>query len=211
MTNTISRRILAGIAATTLALGVTACSEAEDAASQAGDAAGSATSAAGDAAGSATSAAGDAAGSATSAAGEANESATASESAEPSDSETTEFKTADGKSVLIPSAFAEALDDAAGEGDFGTPATIEEGENGTFLATFDNGNHITYSEETGAVELIGEIGNTWVADGALTNPVGLPTDTESEVDGGWSQDFQNGTISWIKGEAGDFAAEVEQN
>lgn len=201
MSNTISRRILAGVAATTLALGVTACSEAEDAASQAGDAAGSATSAAGEAASSATSAA-----------GEANESATASasESAEGSDSETTEFKTADGKSVLVPAAFAEALDDAAGEGDFGTPATIEEGENGSFLAAFDNGNHITYSEETGAVKLIGEIGNTWVADGALANPIGLPTDTESEVDGGWTQEFQNGTISWLKGEAGDFAAEVEQ-
>lgn len=201
MSNTISRRILAGVAATTLALGVTACSEAEDAASQAGDAAGSATSAAGEAASSATSAA-----------GEANESATASasESAEGSDSETTEFKTADGKSVLVPAAFAEALDDAAGEGDFGTPATIEEGENGSFLAAFDNGNHITYSEETGAVKLIGEIGNTWVADGALANPIGLPTDTESEVDGGWTQEFQNGAISWLKGEAGDFAAEVEQ-
>lgn len=201
MSNTISRRILAGVAATALALGVTACSEAEDAASQAGDAAGSATSAAGEAASSATSAA-----------GEANESATASasESAEGSDSETTEFKTADGKSVLVPAAFAEALDDAAGDGDFGTPATIEEGENGSFLAAFDNGNHITYSEETGAVKLIGEIGNTWVADGALANPIGLPTDTESEVDGGWTQEFQNGAISWLKGEAGDFAAEVEQ-
>lgn len=207
MSNTISRRILAGVAATTLALGVTACSEAEDAASQAGDAAGSATSAAGEAASSATSAAGEANESATAS---ASESAEPSESTEGSDSETTEFKTADGKSVLVPAAFAEALDDAAGDGDFGTPATIEEGENGSFLAAFDNGNHITYSEETGAVKLIGEIGNTWVADGALANPIGLPTDTESEVDGGWTQEFQNGAISWLKGEAGDFAAEVEQ-
>lgn len=198
MTSTISRRIIAGVAATTLALGVTACSEAEDAASSAGDAAGSATSAAGSAAASATSAASSAAESATSA---------SSESAE---GETTEFKTADGKSVLVPAAFAKALTDAEGKGDFGTPATIEEGEDGTFLAAFDNGNHITFSEETGAVELIGEIGNTWISEGGLTNPVGLPKAAESAVDGGWSQEFQNGTISWLKGATGDFAAEVEQ-
>lgn len=191
MANSMSRRIVAVAAATTLALGVTACSEAEDAASKAGDAAASATSAAGDAAASATSAVGDAV-----------------STSEAADGESVEVQTAGGNPVLVPGAFAQAVTDR--EGDWGQPVTVEEGENATFLAAFDNGNHLTYSEETGAVELVGEIGNTWIAEGGLSNPIGLPTDTESQVDGGWSQDFQNGTISWLDGGNGEFSATVEQ-
>lgn len=186
MTNVISRRVLAGVAAATLALGVTACSDAEDS----GDSTSSATSTE-----------------------TSTQTSTSTASSEPSssaaaDGESVEVETASGESVLVPGAFAEALTDA--EGDWGQPDTVEEGENGAFVATYANGDAITYSEETGAVELVGEIGNTWAAEGGLGNPVGLPTAPETEVDGGWTQDFQNGTISWLDDGTGTFSATVEQ-
>lgn len=210
MRKTMISRVLAGAATMTLALGVAACAETDEAVDSAGDAANEATSAVGDAvAGDGEDADGtdgaddadsaDSTDGADGAEGADGESGDAGDSAEGDGAnggesgETTEVQTADGNSVLVPGDFASELSDV--EGEWGQPASVQESD-GSFVAEFENGDRMIYSEETGSVPLVGMIGQTWSDEGGLGSEVGLPVSPEEEVDGGWTQEFQNGQISW---------------
>lgn len=73
------------------------------------------------------------------------------------------------------------------------------------LAEYENG-WVAASPDGGTHPLVGMIGETWKADGALGNEVGLPTAGETEIEGGWEQTFTNGTIQWTQDEGGEFSA-----
>ncbi|GAB3939419.1 LGFP repeat-containing protein [Corynebacterium tapiri] len=192
----ITRRVVAGAAALTVAFGAVACSEADEAANKAGDAASSATSAAGDAAGGAKDKA-----------KEATESAKASESAG-KEGATEEVATADGKTTLVPADLATAI--ANEEGNWGKPETIQEGEKG-FLATYANGDQIVYADAIGAVPVVGKINETWMSEGGLDAEIGLPTAPENVIENGWDQSFQNGTIVWTNdGQGGEYSADIQK-
>ena len=205
-----TRRFAAGIAAATLSLGVVACSDAEDAAKDAGDAAKSAATEATDAAGSAANDAKDSMKSSDSAEASDSEDADSSEGADSSESADAEgdmvgVSTADGE-VEVSSDFADAIKEKAGE--WGDPQSIETSADGD-VATFAKDKLMTYSKDAGAQPIIGKIAETWTEDGGLQNKVGLPTGPEQESGDGWVQEFTNGTISWMKGESGKYEATVE--
>ncbi|MEJ6020198.1 alpha/beta hydrolase-fold protein [Corynebacterium sp. H113] len=58
---------------------------------------------------------------------------------------------------------------------------------------FEHGS-IYWTPETGAHVVYGDIMNAWGESGWETGPLGYPTAERVEVPGGWSQDFQNGTV-----------------
>ncbi len=213
-----TRRFAAGIAAATLSLGVVACSDAEDAAKDAGDAAQSAASDATDAAGSA--------------ANEAKDSINGSESAEASDSEASDSEGADSSEaessdadsadsegakgdkesvstangeVEVPADFAQAIKDKAAE--WGDPESIESTDAGS-VATFAKDKLLAFSEDDGSQPIIGKIADTWTEEGGLDSKVGLPTAPEKAEGNGWVQEFTNGTISWMQGESGEYEATI---
>ena len=213
-----TRRFAAGIAAATLSLGVVACSDAEDAAKDAGDAAKSAATEATDAAGSAANDAKDSMKSSDSAEASDSEDADSSEAEGAEDSEGADssksagaegdmvgVSTADGE-VEVSSDFADAIKEKAGE--WGDPQSIETSADGD-VATFAKDKLLTYSKDAGSQPIIGKIAETWTKDGGLQNKVGLPTGPEQESGDGWVQEFTNGTISWMKGESGKYEATVK--
>lgn len=136
------------------------------------------------------------------------EAADASEGAEDADGDTVELTTKDGEKVLVPAAAANAADEL-GLGNWGEPISVETNDDGTTLIEYDADKNIVYSEETGAVPLVGEIANTWKKEGGLKSEIGLPTKAEDKRDdnNGWIQDFQNGTIEWLE-ENGEFGAKI---
>lgn len=136
-----------------------------------------------------------------------SEGADASES-EGADGDTTELTTQGGEKVVVPSAAANATDEL-GLGNWGEPIAAETNEDGATLIEYDADKNIVYSEETGAVPLVGEIANTWKKEGGLNSEVGLPTKAEDkrEDNNGWIQDFQNGTIEWLE-ENGEFGPKI---
>ena len=141
-----------------------------------------------------------------------SEGADASESegagAEGADGDTTELTTQSGEKVVVPSAAANATDEL-GLGNWGEPIAAETNDDGATLIEYDADKNIVYSEETGAVPLVGEIANTWKKEGGLNSEVGLPLKAEDKRDdnNGWIQDFQNGTIEWLE-ENGEFGAKI---
>ncbi|MER0070086.1 hypothetical protein ABRP93_02980 [Corynebacterium sp. KPL2850] len=183
-----TRRIAGGFAAATLSVALVACSDAEDAADDAKDSAGSVAADASDAAGSAASEATDAAGSAA------------------AEGDTKTITTAGGEEE-VPADLAAAIEEKQAE--WGDVQSVESSDKGT-LATFEGGKHLVYSEETGAQPVIGKIAETWVNEGGLDSSVGLPTKPEADATeaNGWTQEFSNGTISWTEGEDGTFAADI---
>ena len=204
-----TRRFAAGIAAATLSLGVVACSDAEDAAKEAGDAAQSAASDATDAAGSA--------------AQDAKDSMKDSESADPSDAEgadSSESDSADSEAgaegdkesvstangdVEVPADFAQAIKEKAAE--WGDPESIETTDKGS-VATFAQDKLLAFAEGEGTQPIIGKIAETWTEEGGLESKVGLPTAPEQAEGNGWVQEFTNGTISWLQGESGEYEATI---
>ena len=141
--------------------------------------------------------------------------ASESEGADASDAEgagaegdTTELTTQDGEKVVVPSAAANATEEL-GLGNWGEPIAAETNDDGATLIEYDADKNIVYSEETGAVPLVGEIANTWKKEGGLNSEVGLPTKAEDKRDdnNGWIQDFQNGTIEWFE-ENGEFGPKI---
>lgn len=192
MNRSLTRRVLAGAAAGALALGLVACSDDGNDGSIDETVTSNAVTSEADASDSS----------------ESSESASASES-DKTDGETQEIETAGGEKVAVPGALAKAIEEH--ESDFGKVTDVEEGENGT-VATFENGDRIVYSEETGPIELVGKIGETWVEQGGLDAEVGLPTAPEKDASEatGWTQEFQNGTISWID-EGSGFGADIQQS
>lgn len=200
------RSALAIASGAALLLGAAACSEAEDAANNATDAAGSA-------ANSATEAAGSALNDATSSnEAEGSEGAEASdaEGAEGSDAQGSEAEGSEGNGEL-PADIQTLWDNEGGEaGALGALQNVEETDKGT-LATFDNG-WVVNSEEHGAVKLVGKIGETWANGGAMDNEIGLPTAPEQgDAAQGWTQSFENGTIKWAKGDNGEYTDTIETN
>lgn len=201
---TLTRRLLAGVAAATLAFGVAACA---DDGGDAGDETVTAT---------------DTAGETTEIERDDVEATTPSveddaddvddedaEGVEPAGDEV-EYETAEG-TVAIPAAAAATFDEYAA--DWGAPETIETNNIGQAVAIFADGNLVTFAEETGGIPIGGEIGNSWLEEGGLESTLGLPTGPEEAVPegNGWIQQFENGTISWLADEDGEFSAEVQEN
>ncbi|WP_293778720.1 LGFP repeat-containing protein [uncultured Corynebacterium sp.] len=208
-----TRRFAAGIAAATLSLGVVACSDAEDAAKDAGDAAQSAASDATDAAGSAANEAKDSMKDSESAEASDSEGADSSE-AESSDSGSADSEGAEGDKesvstangeVEVPADFAQAIKDKAAE--WGDPESIESTDAGS-VATFAKDKLLAFSEGDGSQPIIGKIAETWTEEGGLDSKVGLPTAPEKAEGNGWVQEFANGTISWMQGESGEYEATI---
>ena len=206
-----TRRIAGGFAAATLSVALVACSDAEDAADDAKDTAGSV-------AADATDAAGSAAAEATS-----KDDADDSEDAEASDSEdaddqddaddkdgaTKSIATANGD-VEVPADFASAIEEKKAE--WGDVKSIEQGDDDEFLANFDNGNLLTFDDDEGAQPIVGKIAETWKEQGGLDSEVGLPKAAEEKAaqGKGWTQQFDDGVISWIQDESGKFTSSVEK-
>ena len=204
-----TRRIAGGFAAATLSVALVACSDAEDAANDAKDTAGSvaadATDAAGSAAAEATSKddADDA---------DASEGADASDDKDDADDKggaTKSIATANGD-VDVPADFASAIEEKKAE--WGDVKSIEQGDDDEFLANFDNGNLLTFDDDEGAQPIVGKIAETWKEQGGLDSEVGLPKAAEEKAaEGkGWTQQFDDGVISWIQDESGKFTSSVEK-
>ena len=203
-----TRRIAGGFAAATLSVALVACSDAEDAANDAKDTAGSVAADASDAAGSAVD----------EATSEKDKDAESSESegADDSESEDADSKDGDTKTVStangdqeVPAALASAIEEKKAE--WGDVQSVESSDKGT-LATFEGGKHLVYSEETGAQPVIGKIAETWKEQGGLDAEVGLPKAAEEKATEGkgWTQQFDNGVISWLQDESGKFTSSVEK-
>lgn len=204
-----TRRIAGGFAAATLSVALVACSDAEDAANDAKDTAGSvaadATDAAGSAAAEATSKddADDA---------DASEGADASDDKDDADDKggaTKSIATANGD-VDVPADFASAIEEKKAE--WGDVKSIEQGDDDEFLANFDNSNLLTFDDDEGAQPIVGKIAETWKEQGGLDSEVGLPKAAEEKAaqGKGWTQQFDNGVISWIQDESGKFTSSVEK-
>ncbi|MDN5581529.1 MAG: LGFP repeat-containing protein [Corynebacterium sp.] len=154
----------------------------------------------------------DASSAAESGAAEASDAMGGSESTE---AESTESESAEGSEgsgdTELPEGLQAAYDEAGGEqGEWGAVQNVESADGAT-LATFDNGWAV--ENDSGEVTpLIGMIGETWANDGGLENEIGLPTAPESgDAMQGWTQQFENGTISWMQDEDGTWDADVEGN
>lgn len=203
-----TRRIAGGFAAATLSVALVACSDAEDAANDAKDTAGSV-------AADATDAAGSAAAEATSKddADDADDSedaeASDSEDADDQDGATKSIATANGD-VEVPADFASAIEEKKAE--WGDVKSIEQGDDDEFLANFDNGNLLTFDDDEGAQPIVGKIAETWKEQGGLDSEVGLPKAAEEKAaqGKGWTQQFDDGVISWIQDESGKFTSSVEK-
>ena len=207
-----TRRIAGGFAAATLSVALVACSDAEDAANDAKDSAGSV-------AADATDAAGSAAAEATSNEdaddkddaddADASDDAGDKDDADDKDGATKSIATANGD-VDVPADFASAIEEKKAE--WGDVKSIEQGDDDEFLANFDNGNLLTFDDDEGAQPIVGKIAETWKEQGGLDSEVGLPKAAEEKAaqGKGWTQQFDDGVISWIQDESGKFTSSVEK-
>lgn len=211
--NKISRRVVAGLAAATLSFGVVACSDAENAANDAKDTAGSA-------ANDATEAVGSAANEATGSNDDDGDDKGESNGDDKGDNADDKGSNGDRQAVTtgagekeVPADFASAIENKTFE--WGEPKDITEGENGS-VATFDDDKLLAYSAETGAQPVIGKIAETWTAEGGVDSKVGLPTAPEQRDDDdddsfeSWKQSFTHGSIEWdYDDDHGQYEADVD--
>lgn len=207
-----TRRIAGGFAAATLSVALVACSDAEDAANDAKDSAGSVAADATDAAGSAAAEAtsnGDADDKDDADDADASDDAGDKDDADDKDGATKSIATANGD-VDVPADFASAIEEKKAE--WGDVKSIEQGDDDEFLANFDNGNLLTFDDDEGAQPIVGKIAETWKEQGGLDSEVGLPKAAEEKAaEGkGWTQQFDDGVISWIQDESGKFTSSVEK-
>ncbi|MEK0057342.1 LGFP repeat-containing protein [Corynebacterium sp. KPL2825] len=204
-----TRRIVGGFAAATLSVALVACSDAEDAANDAKDTAGSVAADASDAAGSAVD----------EATSEKDKDAESSESedADGSESEDADSKDGDTKTVStangdqeVPAALASAIEEKKAE--WGDVQSVESSDKGS-LATFDGGNLLAMAKDGDEAQpIVGKIAETWKEQGGLDAEVGLPKAAEEKATEGkgWTQQFDNGVISWVQDESGKFTSSVEK-
>lgn len=204
-----TRRIAGGFAAVTLSVALVACSDAEDAANDAKDTAGSVAADASDAAGSAVD----------EATSEKDKDAESSESegADDSESEDADSKDGDTKTVStangdqeVPAALASAIEEKKAE--WGDVQSVESSDKGS-LATFDGGNLLAMAKDGDEAQpIVGKIAETWKEQGGLDAEVGLPKAAEEKATEGkgWTQQFENGVISWLQDESGKFTSSVEK-
>ena len=202
-----TRRIVGGFAAATLSVALVACSDAEDAANDAKDTAGSVAADASDAAGSAVD----------EATSEKDKDAESSESedADGSESEDADSKDGDTKTVStangdqeVPAALASAIEEKKAE--WGDVQSVESSDKGS-LATFDGGNLLAMAKDGDEAQpIVGKIAETWKEQGGLDAEVGLPKAAEEKATEGkgWTQQFDNGVISWLQDESGKFTSSV---
>ena len=209
-----TRRIAGGFAAATLSVALVACSDAEDAANDAKDTAGSVAADATDAAGSAAAEAtskddADDADDSEDAEASDSEDADDQDDADDKDGATKSIATANGD-VEVPADFASAIEEKKAE--WGDVKSIEQGDDDEFLANFDNGNLLTFDDDEGAQPIVGKIAETWKEQGGLDSEVGLPKAAEEKAaqGKGWTQQFDDGVISWIQDESGKFTSSVEK-
>ncbi|MDU7599200.1 LGFP repeat-containing protein [Corynebacterium marquesiae] len=209
-----TRRIAGGFAAATLSVALVACSDAEDAADDAKDTAGSVAADATDAAGSAAAEAtskddADDADDSEDAEASDSEDADDQDDADDKDGATKSIATANGD-VEVPADFASAIEEKKAE--WGDVKSIEQGDDDEFLANFDNGNLLTFDDDEGAQPIVGKIAETWKEQGGLDSEVGLPKAAEEKAaqGKGWTQQFDDGVISWIQDESGKFTSSVEK-
>ena len=204
-----TRRIAGGFAAATLSVALVACSDAEDTANDAKDTAGSVAADASDAAGSAVD----------EATSEKDKDAESSESedADGSESEDADSKDGDTKTVStangdqeVPAALASAIEEKKAE--WGDVQSVESSDKGS-LATFDGGNLLAMAKDGDEAQpIVGKIAETWKEQGGLDAEVGLPKAAEEKATEGkgWTQQFDNGVISWLQDESGKFTSSVEK-
>lgn len=205
----ITRRIAGGFAAATLSVALVACSDAEDTANDAKDTAGSVAADASDAAGSAV----DEATSEKDKVAESSESEDAdgseSEDADSKDGDTKTVSTANGDQE-VPAALASAIEEKKAE--WGDVQSVESSDKGS-LATFDGGNLLAMAKDGDEAQpIVGKIAETWKEQGGLDAEVGLPKAAEEKATEGkgWTQQFDNGVISWLQDESGKFTSSVEK-
>ena len=196
-----TRRIAGGFAAATLSVALVACSDAEDAANDAKDTAGSVAADASDAAGSAVD----------EATSEKDKDAESSESedADSKDGDTKTVSTANGDQE-VPAALASAIEEKKAE--WGDVQSVESSDKGS-LATFDGGNLLAMAKDGDEAQpIVGKIAETWKEQGGLDAEVGLPKAAEEKATEGkgWTQQFDNGVISWLQDESGKFTSSVEK-
>lgn len=197
----ITRRIAGGFAAATLSVALVACSDAEDTANDAKDTAGSVAADASDAAGSAVD----------EATSEKDKDAESSESedADSKDGDTKTVSTANGDQE-VPAALASAIEEKKAE--WGDVQSVESSDKGS-LATFDGGNLLAMAKDGDEAQpIVGKIAETWKEQGGLDAEVGLPKAAEEKATEGkgWTQQFDNGVISWLQDESGKFTSSVEK-
>ena len=197
----ITRRIAGGFAAATLSVALVACSDAEDTANDAKDTAGSVAADASDAAGSAVD----------EATSEKDKDAESSESedADSKDGDTKTVSTANGDQE-VPAALASAIEEKKAE--WGDVQSVESSDKGS-LATFDGGNLLAMAKDGDEAQpIVGKIAETWKEQGGLDAEVGLPKAAEEKATEGkgWTQQFDNGVISWLQDESGTFTSSVEK-
>ena len=196
-----TRRIAGGFAAATLSVALVACSDAEDAANDAKDTAGSVAADASDAAGSAVD----------EATSEKDKDAESSESedADSKDGDTKTVSTANGDQE-VPAALASAIEEKKAE--WGDVQSVESSDKGS-LATFDGGNLLAMAKDGDEAQpIVGKIAETWKEQGGLDAEVGLPKAAEEKATEGkgWTQQFDNGVISWLQDDSGKFTSSVEK-
>ncbi|APT84439.1 LGFP repeat-containing protein [Corynebacterium aquilae] len=123
----------------------------------------------------------------------------------------TKVTDAQGAEVEIPEAAKNEWEKYGAEsGELGAITEVVERNGEDYVINFSSGDSIIYGKDTGAVLLKGMIADTWFKDGGFENPIGLPTAPEmTSTDGeGWTQQFQNGTITWTNAETGEWHAVV---
>lgn len=190
------KRTVAAAAGLSLALGLAACSEAKDAAKDAGNAAS-------EAADKGMEKASDAADKGKEKASEGMEKASDAMS---KDVEMVQVAAADGSNVEVPAQLRDAATQA--EGEHGKIKSAEKGsKDNQYLATLEDGTLLVFNGEDVA-PVIGKIAETWTSEGGLDSSVGAPLSAEKVIDGGWSQDFQNGTITWTADANGQYGANI---
>lgn len=129
--------------------------------------------------------------------------------------DTVPVTTADGAEAMVPAGLKEAMDKYTapeyGGSEWGEPVKVEETDGG-WVATYDENHYITWNENTGGAPIWGKIAETWVNEDMGKDGVGFPTAPESPIPGefGWTQEFENGTITWALDKAKDeFAPTIE--
>ncbi|WP_288831989.1 LGFP repeat-containing protein [uncultured Corynebacterium sp.] len=146
----------------------------------------------------------------TTSAKESDTAATSTEtSAKEGEGETVEVTTADGATTLVPQGVSDAMEEYGA--DWGEPVSVEETANGWIVA-YDAEHYVTWNENTGGAPTWGEISNNWLTNVRADSSLGFPTAPEEELaDGsGWTQEFEHGTIEWVRGADGIFTANVTQ-
>lgn len=200
-----NRRIAAGLAAATLSLTMVACSQAEDAANEATDAAGSVANEATSAVDSAINEV------------ESEVEGTDTEDSDNAEGENAEEATdvaADGETTTlntpagdfeVPAAFATAIEGKVAE--WGDVVNVDTTDLGS-VAEFSNGDMLAWAKDAaGEVPIVGKIAETWKNEGGI-EALGMPTGPETTEGTGWVQEFAEGSISWLQGEDGQYGPTI---